>query len=637
MPLVAIDSVDNFRAVRGVTPQSIGDVVVDQVKSLDESDEIEVWVQTILHDTNETPHGPSEIVDILTHKLTIDGKLGNAAFILKGKSFPTVRPKHVSHQIFRLERIKELSTAVLAASGNVLDEVKEEFVSTASRLDLNYLILDAHDLSRLFVAYGYLCPRDGRKIKGGKCECGYAPKNRTSNVLQKEANQQLRIEHQLGHSAGLVVLPTGAGKTRVAALDLLTEQPDLALYVAHSHEILEDAEAEILSLFNPTEVRRFSDKPSADKLKRINLISIQSISRNLDIFEGKLLDYMVIDEFHHAAAASYRRTINTLKPGFLLGLTATPFRGDHKSVLELCNDNVVVNFDMREGIELGVLCPYHYFGCFDNIDYTKISHNGNSYSVHDLERALILPERDQAILKKWREKAENKPTLAFCCSHVHASRVAESFIKEGVAAEVYLATTSRQDRKRLRDQFRSGATKVLCVVDILNEGIDLPFAECLLFLRPTESRRVFFQQLGRGLRHFVGKTHCTVIDFIGNFKNAYKIVEYHGLDPVDDEVPGSGHYYSDSITAKDVLNLPAGCKVEFDERVLTVFGNQTLDPKFATRHNIGKILIHQYLQLEKYLGRKPSKKDVDRQCLLGSDLYEMAFGSWQEFEARLVS
>ncbi|WP_290781162.1 DEAD/DEAH box helicase family protein [Hoeflea sp.] len=637
MPLLRIENVDNFRAVQENISSVIIDDVIKQVKSLDESDEIEVWIQSILHDTNETPHGPSEIVDILTHKMTIGGEVGNAAFILKGKSFPTVRPKHVSHQIFRLERLKDLKTAVLAASGNILDEVKEEFISTASRLDLQYLILDAYDLARIFVSYGYLCPRDGKKIKGGKCDCGYTPKNRTSNILQQEANQQLKLEHRLGHTAGLVVLPTGAGKTRVAALDLLRVQPELAIYVAHSHEILEDAESELLALFAPLDVFRFSDKPSVDKLKRINLITIQSLSRNLDIFEGLSVDYMVIDEFHHAAAMSYRRAIDALKPAFLIGLTATPFRGDHKSVLELCNENIVVNFDMREGIELGVLCPYHYYGCFDNIDYTNISHNGNSYSIHDLEKALIIPERDRAIIEKWREKAQGKPTLAFCCSYVHAERVAHSFEKEGVSASVYLSITPRQEHRNLREEFRSGATKILCVVDILNEGVDLPFAECLLFLRPTESRRVFFQQLGRGLRHYVGKNHCTVIDFIGNFKNAYRIVEYQGLDPIDDEVPGSGHSYSDGMTSKDVLNLPAGCTVEFDERVMTVFGNQTLDPKYATRHNIGKILMHQYMQLERQLGRKPSRMDVDRQCLLGSDLYKMVFGSWRDFEAKLPS
>ena len=288
---------------------------------------------------------------------------------------------------------------------------------------------------------------------------------------------------------------------------------------------------------------------------------------------------------------------------------------------------------MREGIELGILCPYHYFGCFDDIDYSNIRHNGVRYDIRDLERALIIPERDAAIISKWREKAEGKPTLAFCCSHRHAERVAASFQRADVPAVPYLSTTASALRSRIRGEFRSGAIKVLCVVNVLNEGIDLPFAECLLFLRPTESKRIFFQQLGRGLRHFVGKERCIVIDFIGNFQNAYRIVEYQGLDSSDDERSTPGTTFT--RTAKDTLNLPAGCLVEFDERVIDVFGHQTLNPAYATRHNIGRILLYQYQKLERRLGRRPTKADVDRQCLLGSTFYCRCLEPGRTLSARL--
>ena len=176
---------------------------------------------------------------------------------------------------------------------------------------------------------------------------------------------------------------------------------------------------------------------------------------------------------------------------------------------------------------------------------------------------------------------------------------------------------------------------MLCVVNVLNEGIDLPFAECLLFLRPTESKRIFFQQLGRGLRHFVGKERCIVIDFIGNFQNAYRIVEYQGLDSSDDERSTPGTTFT--RTAKDTLNLPAGCLVEFDERVIDVFGHQTLNPAYATRHNIGRILLYQYQKLERRLGRRPTKADVDRQCLLDSTFYVSVFGTWKDFERKATA
>ncbi len=290
--------------------------------------------------------------------------------------------------------------------------------------------------------------------------------------------------------------------------------------------------------------------------------------------------------------------------------------------------------ELREGIEFGVLCPYHYFGCFDDIDYSNIRHNENRYDITDLERALIIPERDAAIIAKWTEKADGKPTIAFCCSHAHAERVAQSFINAGIEARIYIATTPHHERTILRDQLRHGDIKILCVVDVFNEGVDLPFVECLLFFRPTESKRVFFQQLGRGLRRFVGKDHCIIIDFIGNFQNAYTVVENLGLEPYEHgDAPSET---TGGRAAKDILNLPRGCMVEFDERVIDVFGTQTNNPRFATRQNIARILIYQYRKIERRLGRLPTKREIDRNCIIDSRFYEMVFGSWREFERKII-
>jgi superfamily II DNA or RNA helicase len=633
MGMFSILRVANFDQIRAVPPRSLSDEVIDTVRSLDEKGEMEPWLQAILYDTNYTPHGPSEIVDFLTHKLVVREREGLAAFILKGRAFPTVRPKHASHQIFRLERLEGLDYAILAASGNVLDEVKEQFISTARRLGCDYCFMDAHDLARVFVAFGFLCPRDGERIRGGRCSCGYTPANRTSNILQQEAWRELTVTHDMRQPAGVIILPTGSGKTRVSVRDVKRVGAECCLYIAHSHEILESAGEEFLNEFAEHDVCRFVSRPTEEAVSRINLITIQSLARNLDLFANRKVDYMIVDEFHHAAAASYRRAVEALSPAFLLGLTATPFRGDRQDVLQLCHENVIVLYELRQGIDFGVLCPYHYFGCFDDVDYTNIRHNGQRYDIHDLERALIIPERDLGIIDKWREKADGKPTLAFCCSHRHAQRVAQSFRSEGFPARAYLADTPQDVRSRLRQELAYGELKVLCVVDVLNEGVDLPFVECLLFLRPTESKRVFFQQLGRGLRRYVGKEHCIVIDFIGNFQNAYRAVEYLPLQPFDPDEPLTEP--AGSRSSKEVLNLPLGCTVEFDERVIDVFGDQTLNPAFATRHNISRILIHQYRKVERRLGRSPSKAEIDRGCLLNSSLYEMVFGSWKAFERKM--
>lgn len=344
--------------------------------------------------------------------------------------------------------------------------------------------------------------------------------------------------------------------------------------------------------------------------------------------KGKI-DYLVVDEFHHAAAITYRLLIERLDPAFLLGLTATPFRGDRQDIAAICNGNVVVNYELRSGIEMGVLAPYHYYGCFDDIDYSNIRHNGIRYDVRDLERVLVIPARDAAIIEKWRELASDKATLAFCCSHEHAKRVAASFKANGIPAAVYISTTDRSIRETLRRKLQEGILRVLCTVDVVNEGADFPYVECLLFLRPTESARIFYQQLGRGLRRYVGKSHCVVVDFIGNFKNAHRMVQYQGL--VSDEGEDSGDSVSRENTRKSVLNLPLGCQVTFDDRVLDLFSRQALDPAHATRHNIGRILIYEFERLRRRLGREPTQRDVDRSLRLGAEFYRLVFGSWARF------
>jgi superfamily II DNA or RNA helicase len=399
------------------------------------------------------------------------------------------------------------------------------------------------------------------------------------------------------------------------------------MYVAHTHEILDVAESEFVALFGVSNVKKHTDGSSLKELARVNLTTIQLLREHLDTLAPDSVHYLIVDEFHHVAARSYRKLLERIQPKFLLGLTATPLRGDRQDITELCQRNIIVNYELRSGIEMGVLAPYHYYGCFDDVDYSKIRHSGVQYSIRDLERALIIPERDRAIIQKWRELAEGKPTIAFCCSHLHAQRVAESFRSEGISAEPYLSSTKLEERKRIQRRLQNGDLHVLSTVDVLNEGADFPYVDCLLFLRPTESERIFYQQLGRGLRRYAGKSYCTVVDFIGNFRNAYRIVDYQGLLPdlVEDSKKGS------VLTPKELLNLPLGCLVHFDDRVIDLFARQTLDPRSATRHNIARILLYQYQKLWKRLGRKPNAREVDRTSRLGSDFYRAVFGSWKSF------
>lgn len=629
--LIAIDDIDSFARVRDFPSDSIHDDVVAATRTFHECEELEPAIRTILFDTSDTPHGPAEIVDILTHKVVIDGQPKLSGFILKGKSFPTVRPSHVSHQTYRLEKIAGLKFAAFGAVGNILDQAKEQFVSTVQRIQCDYTILDTQDLARLLVAYGFLCPREGQRISRERCRCGYSPRKRFFNVFQKDSLKVIEESRALGQNEGLVVLPPGSGKTRIAAEDAEKFQARRILYVAHTHEILDVAESEFEAVFGERQVKRHTNPRDLQTPNKVNIATVQLLKGHLSSVKKMAPDYVVIDEFHHAAASTYRQLMDSVSPAFLLGLTATPFRGDRQDILQLCSGNMLVNFGLKSGIDNGILTPYHYFGCFDNIDYSKIQHNGIHYGIRSLNRALIIPERYVAVIAKWREHSEGKATLAFCCSQRHAKYVAKQFNEGGISAGVYISTTGFPKRKELIARLQTGDLNVLCVVDVMNEGVDLPFLECLLFLRPTESERIFHQQLGRGLRRCVGKSHCTVIDFIGDFKNAYKIVEYQGLTPL--RVEESASDLKGCRTPAQVLNLPLGCKVDFDERVINIFGGQTLDPKYATRHNIGRILLHRYMRLREVLGRWPTSRDVDHNCFLQSHFYVQVFGSWAAFQA----
>lgn len=625
---IPIEKYDQFANLSEFGRNKVSDKLISAVRRFHEAEDLEDLLLRNLTDPNRTPHGPAEIVDIMTLLLTYRKRTGVAGFVLKGRSFKRITPANISHQVFRLRKITDLKFAVFGHTGNLLDEAREEFIHTAKDIGVDSTIIDATDFARLAVVQGVLCPRDARRTKNGRCQCGYRVSGDHLNLLQRDALKQLQTAHDLGQTAGVVIMPTGSGKTRIGTVDSSRADAKRILYVAHAHEILDGAEREFAHVYGVDAMHRSWKYDNATPSPSVHLSTIQSISRNIEKIHPQQYDYVIIDEFHHAAARSYRRLISQVKPGFLLGLTATPFRGDKQDVIELCKGNIIVNFELRTGIDSGILVPYHYYGCFDDVDYSQIRYFANGYTVRDLNKALIIPERDEAIIKKWRSVAQDLPTVAFCCSHQHAQRMAFAFKSAGIPAAEYLSTTPMASRVELIEKLRYGDIKVLCSVDVLNEGVDIPFVECMLFLRPTESKRIFYQQLGRGLRHNPGKEKVLVLDFIGNFHNAYRIVEYLGLQPEETAVFESlGRLRS----TKQIINLPLGCHIEFDDRVIDIFANQVLDPKRATRHNIAQILIYLYLRTSNRLGRLATQKEVDRLQILHSEFYRRVFGSWDSF------
>jgi len=624
--LIDIDNINSFKSIKDFTLDSINEDVIKTIKNLNEKTQLEPFIRSCIYDLNDTPHGPTEIVDILTTKITYKHKQSFAAIIIKGKSFKTVKAKDISHQIYRLRKIDGIQISILAYTGNILDQPMEEFISTCHDIGCDYSIWNDFDLARILTSEGFICPRDGEVIEGNICKCGYKPVKEELNIFQEEAIKELDINHKLKQKYGLVILPTGAGKTRIAVKDILKQKSSLVLYIAHTYEILYGAIREFKYEFLQDEIKLIKSKSDFKNLSRINLVTIQLLRENQDLVNNVLFDYIIIDEFHHAAAKSYLKVQQELDYNFLLGLTATPYRADRKDIAELCNNNIIVNYELRDGIDSGILSPYHYYGFFDDINYSDINYNGINYDVRDLERALIIPERDKAIINKWQQKAMNKSTIGFCCSQKHAERSCDAFNAFGIPSKTFLSYTSDEERKEIIEDFKKGEIKVVFTVDVLNEGVDFPFVECLLFLRPTETKRIFMQQLGRGLRRFQGKSKAIVLDFIGNFINAYRIVEYFGLSPYEfEEETFVLNRDLKEKNFKSIFNLPIGCDITFDEKVINVFSNQIYNKSNINRHNIYRILIQQYLMLCEKIGRRAKWKDIDHNCRIGSSIYKILF------------
>ncbi len=343
--------------------------------------------------------------------------------------------------------------------------------------------------------------------------------------------------------------------------------------------------------------------------------SVQTLGResHLERFSPQHFDYIVIDEFHHAAAPTYRRLLNYFAPRFLLGLTATPDRSDQSDILSLCDDNLVFTCGLFAGIRAGLLAPFHYFGIYDDtVDYAEIPWRNGRFDPDKLSNKLATLARSRHALREWRKRKQQR-TLAFCVSIAHAEFMANQFDKEGVAcAAVYAGSSlSRADAlERLRD----GRLEVIFSVDLFNEGVDLPAIDTVMMLRPTESKILFLQQLGRGLRKSEGKEKLIVLDFIGNHKSfLHKPQALFNVGSSYKQLAGFARNVEQGR-----LELPDGCYVNYDLQLIDFL--KSLD---------GDGIQKEYEALREGLGRRPSLAEFYR---AGASLQTMRkqYGSWFE-------
>ena len=392
----------------------------------------------------------------------------------------------------------------------------------------------------------------------------------TPYPYQEEILDKIRAERELhDRKKNLVVAATGTGKTVIAAFDFKRVKNDLPnakfLFVAHREEILKQ------SLFTFRQILRDQNfgellvgQYQPDSLQHL-FCSIQSLnSRALyDLLSEDYYDYIVIDEFHHAASESYKRLLNHFKPKFLLALTATPERHDDLDILHYFDYHIAAEIRLPDAINKKLLSPFQYFGISDCVDLSSLHWTNGGYDKTDLDnvfnenlqRASLVVQKMNEILLDIRKCR----ALCFCVSQNHAEFMNSFFNKNGIPSAVLTAGSSQDIRNTVQNQLRHFEINVICVVDLYNEGVDIPEVDTVLFLRPTESLTVFLQQFGRGLRLFKDKECLTVLDFVGNaHKNFNFESRFRAM------LGSSGENIADELE-HGFPHLPAGCHIELEK------------------------------------------------------------------------
>lgn len=387
---------------------------------------------------------------------------------------------------------------------------------------------------------------------------------------QSEILEQLTVERTIHQRfRNLVVAATGTGKTLISAFDFarfLKKKPQATfLFVAHREEILKQAMTAYRGVLKNGGFGELWVSGHTPEHYRQLFVSIQTLKNRLDQIKltSDFYDYIVIDEVHHIAASSYRELLEHFSPSVLLGLTATPERHDGANILADFGGVIAAEIRLPEAINRRHLCPFQYFGIDDDTDLRTISWSRGRYDIAQLTNLYThSQERFDKILLSMQEiltDISKIKALAFCVSKEHAQYMTKQLLLKGINADV-LTSDNSHERQQKQQAIRSGRINVLCVVDIFNEGVDIPEIDTLLFLRPTESLTIFLQQLGRGLRLAEDKGCCTVLDFVGNSRPEYDFSnKFRAL------VGKSNRAITDEIK-KGFPCAPLGCRIELSKQ-----------------------------------------------------------------------
>ncbi len=418
---------------------------------------------------------------------------------------------------------------------------------------------------------------------------------------QIEALYALEDSRAEGATKGLVQAATGVGKTYLAAFDSV--KYERVLFVAHREEILKQAAVSFKNVRHSEDYGFFYGKQK-DTDKSVIFASVATLGRNEylteDFFAPDYFDYMVIDEFHHAVNDQYQRIVNYFKPQFLLGLTATPERMDGKNIYEICDYNVPYEISLKEAINKGALVPFHYYGIYDETDYSSLHLVKGHYDEKELNETYIGNVKRYDLIYKYYMKYRSKRALGFCCSRQHAEEMAKEFCKRGIKSVAVYSNGNgefSEDRDRAIKKLKNQEIRVIFSVDMFNEGVDIAAVDMVMFLRPTESPIVFLQQLGRGLRTSKGKEYLNVLDFIGNYEKA-------GKAPL--LLSGGKNFGEKAAYDYYDMEYPDDCIVDFDMRLIDLF--KELDKKTVSARE--RIKQEFYRVMELLDGKVPSRMEL---------------------------
>lgn len=425
------------------------------------------------------------------------------------------------------------------------------------------------------------CERLSKALKAEKYIDSNNPEMYTMDIMpysyQQEILDKLEAEREVrGYTRNLVVAATGTGKTVISALDYKrfkkknSDKPCRLLFVAHREEILRQSMytfRAVLKDANFGELFVGNYKPeSIDYL----FLSVQTFNSQ-DFTEkttSDFYDYIVVDEFHHAAAPTYQKLLSYYQPQILLGLTATPERMDGKSILPYFNHRIAAEIRLPEAINRKLLCPFQYFGVTDTVDLDQLKWASGGYDKTELSNLYTISgtiaqrRADHVVssLLKYVTDINDVKGLGFCVTVAHAEFMSGYFNEHGIPSMFLTGKSPDEERKMAKDKLVKGEVRFIFVVDIYNEGVDIPEVNTVLFLRPTESLTIFLQQLGRGLRLAEDKECLTVLDFIGQANRKYNF---------EDKFAALLSNTSRSVTReiKDgFTSLPKGCYVQLEKK-----------------------------------------------------------------------